>query len=150
MSEPTETGRHAVIHDWQDDPWDDPAVLPEVTLERFRPPRSVPKMIGFFVLLLLVVGLLIAGGVGFWVVRQVNPAKGTALVQDINISKRHMKPTGNARQAGIVDKEQPIQLSNLALVDPKTSKPTRVRMRQLANGTKVRIAIASGEQMARE
>ena len=74
MSEPTETGRHAVIHDWQDDPWDDPAVLPEVTLERFRPPRSVPKMIGFFVLLLLVVGLLIAGGVGFWVVRQVNPS----------------------------------------------------------------------------
>jgi len=84
------------------------------------------------------------------VVREVMPTKGKALVQDINISKRHMKPTGNARQAGIVDKEQPIQLSNLALVDPKTSKPTRVRMRQLANGTKVRIAIASGEQMARE
>jgi hypothetical protein len=36
------------------------------------------------------------------------------------------------------------------LVDPKTSKPTRVRVRQLANGNKVRIAIASGEQMARE
>jgi large subunit ribosomal protein L24 len=83
------------------------------------------------------------------VVRQVNPGKGTALVQDINISKRHFKP-GRARQAGIVDVEQPIHISNLALVDPKTSKPTRVRMRQLANGTKVRIAIASGEQMARE
>ena len=83
------------------------------------------------------------------VVRQVMPKKGTALVQDINISKRHFKP-GRARQAGIVDVEQPIHLSNLALVDPKTSKPTRVRMRQLANGTKVRIAIASGEQMARE
>jgi len=84
------------------------------------------------------------------VVRQVNPDKGTALVQDINISKRHMKPTGTARQAGIVDKEQPIQLSNLALVDPKSSKPTRVRVRELANGKKVRIAIASGEQLARE
>ena len=84
------------------------------------------------------------------VVRQVNPDKGTALVQDINISKRHMKPTGGARQAGIVDKEQPIHLSNLALVDPKTSRPTRVRVRELANGKKVRIAIASGEQMARE
>ena len=46
--------------------------------------------------------------------------------------------------------EQPIHLSNLALVDPKTSKPTRVRVRTLANGRKVRIAIASGEQMARE
>jgi large subunit ribosomal protein L24 len=83
------------------------------------------------------------------VVRQVNPTKGTALVQDINISKRHFKP-GRARQAGIVDVEQPIHLSNLALVDPKTSKPTRVRVRALANGKKVRIAIASGEQMAQE
>jgi len=83
------------------------------------------------------------------VVRQVMPARGTALVQDINISKRHFKP-GRARQAGIVDVEQPIHLSNLALGDPKTSKPTRVRRRQLAGGKKVRIAIASGEQMARE
>jgi large subunit ribosomal protein L24 len=83
-------------------------------------------------------------------VRQVMPKKGTALVADINISKRHLKPTGTARQAGIVDKEQPIHLSNLALVDPKTSKPTRIRSRTLSNGRKVRIAIASGEQMARE
>ncbi|HEY1294061.1 MAG TPA: 50S ribosomal protein L24 [Chloroflexota bacterium] len=83
------------------------------------------------------------------VVRQVMPRKGTALVQDINISKRHFKP-GRARQAGIVDVEQPIHLSNLALVDPKTDKATRVRSRTLANGRKVRIAIASGEQMARE
>src|SRR5919197_5272277 len=83
------------------------------------------------------------------VVREVRPKDGTALVQDMNISKRHFKP-GRARQAGIVDVEQPIHLSNLALVDPKTSKPTRVRTRALANGKKVRIAIASGEQMARE
>jgi large subunit ribosomal protein L24 len=83
------------------------------------------------------------------VVRQVMPKKGTALVQDINISKRHFKP-GRARQAGITDVEQPIQLSNLALVDPKTSKATRVRVRKLSSGKKVRIAIASGEQMARE
>jgi large subunit ribosomal protein L24 len=84
------------------------------------------------------------------VVRQVMPKKGTALVQDINISKRHLKPTGTARQAGIVDKEQPIHLSNLALVDPKSSKATRVRSRTLGNGRKVRIANASGEQIARE
>jgi large subunit ribosomal protein L24 len=83
------------------------------------------------------------------VVRQVMPRKGTALVQDLNISKRHFKP-GRARQAGIVDIEQPINLSNLALVDPKTSKPTRIRTRTIADGRKVRIAIGSGEQMARE
>ena len=83
------------------------------------------------------------------VVRQVLPKDGKALVQDLNISKRHTKP-GRARQAGIVDVEQPIHLSNLALVDPKSSKPTRVRTRILANGNKVRVAIDSGEQMAKE
>ena len=83
------------------------------------------------------------------VVREVLPKTGKALVQDLNISKRHFKP-GRARQAGIVDVEQPIHLSNLALVDPKSSKPTRVRTRTLANGNKVRVAIDSGEQMAKE
>jgi large subunit ribosomal protein L24 len=83
------------------------------------------------------------------VVRQVLPKDGKALVQDLNISKRHFKP-GRARQAGIVDVEQPIHLSNLALADPKSNQPTRVRTRTLASGKKVRIAIASGEQMAKE
>jgi large subunit ribosomal protein L24 len=83
------------------------------------------------------------------VVRQVRPRDNTALVQDLNISKRHFKP-GRARQAGIVDVEQPIHLSNLALADPKSNRPTRVRTRILANGKKVRIAIDSGEQMAKE
>jgi large subunit ribosomal protein L24 len=82
-------------------------------------------------------------------VRQVLPRKGTALVQDVNISKRHFKP-GRARQAGIVDVEQPIRLSNLAPIDPKSSKATRMSTRTLANGNRVRIATASGEQMARE
>jgi large subunit ribosomal protein L24 len=84
------------------------------------------------------------------VVREVRPTDGTALVQDLNISKRHLKPTGAARQAGIVDKEQPIHLSNLALVDPKNNQATRVRTRSLATGKKVRIAVASGEQIGKE
>jgi large subunit ribosomal protein L24 len=84
------------------------------------------------------------------VVREVRPKDGTALVQDLNISKRHLKPGRSARQAGIIDVEQPIHLSNLALADPKSSNATRVRTRVLANGKKVRIAIASGEQMGKE
>ena len=84
------------------------------------------------------------------VVREVRPKDGTALVKDLNLSKRHLKPTGAARQAGIVDKEQPIHLSNLALVDPKSGKPTRVRTRLLTGGNKVRIAVASGEQIGKE
>jgi large subunit ribosomal protein L24 len=84
------------------------------------------------------------------VVREVRPKDGTALVADLNISKRHLKPTGGARQAGIIDKEQPIHLSNLALADPNSGKPTRVRTRPLSTGQKVRIAVASGEQIGKE
>ena len=83
------------------------------------------------------------------VVRQVLTDKHAALVQDLNISKRHLKP-GRARQAGIVDVEQPIHLSNLALVDPKTNRPTRVRSRVLASGQKVRVSAGSGEQIGKE
>jgi large subunit ribosomal protein L24 len=84
------------------------------------------------------------------VVREVRPKDGTAVVQDINIGKRHLKPTGQARQAGIVDREQPIKLDNLALVDPKSGKPTRVHTRALGTGQKVRIAAVSGEQIGKE
>lgn len=80
-------------------------------------------------------------------VRRVIKDSGKALVQDLNISKRHFKP-GRARQAGVVDVEQPIHLSNLAPLDPKGDKPTRVRAKVLADGTKVRIAAGSGEQIA--
>ena len=84
------------------------------------------------------------------VVREVRPKEGRAIVQDLNISKRHRKPSGQTRQAGIVDVEQPIQLSNLMLADPKGGKPTRARTRALADGQKVRIAVASGEQIGKE
>jgi large subunit ribosomal protein L24 len=84
------------------------------------------------------------------VVREVRPKDGKAVVQDVNISKRHLKPGRQARQAGIVDVEQPIHLSNLALADPKTNEPTRVRTHALQTGKKVRMAIKSGEQMAKE
>jgi large subunit ribosomal protein L24 len=83
------------------------------------------------------------------VVREVRPSDGTAIIQDLNISKRHLKP-GRARQAGIVDVEQPIHLSNLAPLDQKTGKPTRVRVQDLAGGKRVRIAVASGEQIGEE
>ena len=83
------------------------------------------------------------------VVRQVMPKEGKAYVQDINISKRHYKP-GRARQTGIVDLEQPIDLSNLAVVDPKSNKRTRLRTQVLANGKKVRGAAESGEQIGKE
>lgn len=81
-------------------------------------------------------------------VRAVLPREGKALVQDVNVAKRHLRATNNV-QAGIVDKELPIQLSNLAPVDPKTNKATRVRARTLGGGKKIRLAI-SGEQIGKE
>ena len=60
--------------------------------------------------------------------------------------KRHQKPRGHECQpGGIQEKEAPIHLSNLALLDPKSGKPTRVGFRVLDDGKKVRVARPSGE-----
>jgi len=66
------------------------------------------------------------------------------LVQGVNMIKRHTRPApGNP--GGIIDKEASIHISNVALADPKTGKPTRVGFKILDGGRKVRIARASGE-----
>ncbi len=71
-------------------------------------------------------------------------AENRAIVQGINMAKRHTRPSASS-EGGILNKELPIHLSNLAHVDPKSGKPTRVGVRVLENGTKVRFAKASGE-----
>jgi large subunit ribosomal protein L24 len=58
--------------------------------------------------------------------------------------KRHQKQTAN-QEAGIVSREAPIQLSNLAMIDPKDGKPTRVGFKVLEDGRKVRFAKRSGD-----
>jgi large subunit ribosomal protein L24 len=67
------------------------------------------------------------------------------LVQGVNLVKRHRKPQGMGQPGGIQEKEAPIHLSNLALIDPKSDKPTRVGFRLLDDGKKVRVARPSGE-----
>ena len=76
---------------------------------------------------------------------KVMPTEGRALVQGINLVKRHQKPQGMGRPGGIQEKEAGIDLSNLALLDPKSGKPTRVGFKVLEDGKKVRVAKASGE-----
>jgi large subunit ribosomal protein L24 len=78
-------------------------------------------------------------------VLRVMPSEDRALVQGVNLVKRHTKQTRFGETGGIVTKESPIHLSNLALIDPKTDKPTRVGFRVLEDGKKVRVAKASGE-----
>lgn len=75
----------------------------------------------------------------------VNPADNRALVRGVNMVKRHQKPTGMNQPGGILEKEASIDLSNLALIDPKSGKPTRVGFTVLADGKKVRVARPSGE-----
>ncbi|MBR0658542.1 50S ribosomal protein L24 [Neoroseomonas oryzicola] len=76
---------------------------------------------------------------------RVMPTEGRALVQGVNLVKKHEKPQGMGRPGGIQEKEAGIHLSNLALLDPKSGKPTRVGFKVLEDGKKVRVAKASGE-----
>jgi large subunit ribosomal protein L24 len=78
---------------------------------------------------------------------EMRPAEGRALVRGVNVVRRHQKQSAS-QEGGIVSKEAPIDVSNLALEDPKDGKPTRVGFKVLADGTKVRIAKRSGEVIA--
>ncbi len=69
--------------------------------------------------------------------------KNRALVQGVNMMRRHTKQT-QSQEAGIYSKEASIHLSNLAFADPKTGKPTRVGF-QIKDGVKTRFAKRSGE-----
>lgn len=81
-------------------------------------------------------------------IREVRPDAMRVIVSDVNIVKRHMKAGRQQRQqAGIVEIEAPIHVSNVALIDPKSDKPTRVGIRTLPDGTRVRFAKRSGEQL---
>ena len=77
-------------------------------------------------------------------VLQVLPKESRAVVQGINIVRRHQKQSPQ-QDGGIISKESSIDLSNLALEDPKDGKPTRVGFKKLEDGTKVRFAKRSGE-----
>jgi large subunit ribosomal protein L24 len=76
----------------------------------------------------------------------VFPQEDRALVQGVNVVKRHTKPS-QTTTGGIVSKEGKIHLSNLAHEDPKSGKPTRVGFKILDDGRKVRVAKASGDQI---
>ena len=72
------------------------------------------------------------------------PKEGKVVVSGVNVHARHTKPSQARPQGGIERKEAPLHVSNVALQDPKTGKPTRVRFED-RDGKKVRIAVRSGE-----
>jgi len=75
---------------------------------------------------------------------RVQPNEARAIVRGVNTVKRHQKQSAK-QEAGIITKEAPIHLSNLAIADPKNGKPTRVGFKILTDGRKVRFAKRSGE-----
>jgi large subunit ribosomal protein L24 len=75
---------------------------------------------------------------------RVMPKEDKAVVRGVNMIRRHQKQT-QSQEGGIITKEAPIHLSNIALVDPKDGKPTRVGFQIQQDGTKVRVAKRSGE-----
>lgn len=77
-------------------------------------------------------------------VLKVLPKENRVFVQGINLVKRHSKPSVS-HPGGIVEKEASIHVSNVALVDPKSGKATKVSIKVLEDGNKVRVSKASGE-----
>jgi large subunit ribosomal protein L24 len=77
---------------------------------------------------------------------EVRPDEGRALVRGVNLVKRHQKQSAQ-QEGGIVSKEAPIHLSNVAYADPKDGKPTRIGFKVLTDGKKVRIAKRSGAEI---
>ena len=80
-------------------------------------------------------------------VLSVQASKERAIVEGINIVSKSTKPTAKHPQGGIIKMEAPIHISNLALIDPKSGKPTRVGIRVNEKGEKVRYAKKSGEEI---
>ncbi|CAO3351470.1 50S ribosomal protein L24 [Azospirillum melinis] len=77
-------------------------------------------------------------------VLKVFPKENRAVVQGVNVVKKHQRASARS-QGGIIEMEAPINVSNLAHVDPKDGKPTRVGFKILEDGRKVRVAKRSGE-----
>jgi large subunit ribosomal protein L24 len=79
---------------------------------------------------------------------RVLPDADRVVVSGVNIVKRHTRPTP-ASAGGIVEKEATIHVSNVAHIDPKTDKPTRVGFKTLEDGRKIRVARPTGEAIDR-
>lgn len=72
-------------------------------------------------------------------VRQALPKESRVVIEGVNVVKRHMKARGATRQAGIIEREAPIHVSNVMLLCTKCNRPTRIGFRFLEDGSKVRI-----------
>jgi large subunit ribosomal protein L24 len=80
-------------------------------------------------------------------VMSVDLRAGKVVVEKLNIIKRHTKPNQKAKQGGILEREAPLQISNVMFFCPVTQKPTRVGIRAQADGRRVRFSKKSNETL---
>ena len=80
---------------------------------------------------------------------RTDPKRDRVYVEGVNMVKRHMRPTPGRPNApvGVIEKEGPVHVSNVAIVDPKDNKPTRVGVRRDENGNRMRITQRSGAEL---
>lgn len=80
-------------------------------------------------------------------VLKVFPDKGRVIVEKVNLIKRHTRPSKAVPQGGIIEKEAPINATNVMLACPSTGKPTRIGAEVLADGSRARVSKKSGEML---
>lgn len=73
------------------------------------------------------------------------PKENKVLIDGINVVKRHRRATAQNRKGQIVEQSMPIHVSNVQLIDPKSGKPTRIKIQRTKDGARERVAVKSGE-----
>ncbi len=76
------------------------------------------------------------------------PKKDMVVIDGVNVVKKHRRPNAKSPHGQIVDRAMPIHVSNVMIADPKSSKPTRIRMETGKDGARSRVAVKSGETLA--
>jgi large subunit ribosomal protein L24 len=86
-------------------------------------------------------------------VLRVDPRKSRLFVEGLNMVKRHQRPRSlkdtqrGGKVGGVIEKEGPIHMSNVMVMDPRDNKPTRVRIERTADGKRERVAVRSGQKL---
>jgi large subunit ribosomal protein L24 len=80
------------------------------------------------------------------IVLEVRPREQRVLIEGVNIMKRHTKPRPPDEPGGVIERPAPVHMSNVAHIDPKDQRPTRVRIQEI-DGRRVRVAARSGEKL---
>lgn len=81
------------------------------------------------------------------VVMRALPKEEKVIVEGVNVAKKHQRPTRMTMQGGIIDKDMPLHVSNVAIISPGDGKPTRVAYRFDDDGQKIRICRRTGAEL---